>query len=727
MTGRRQSPHLQTQSRSLSSDTYAAYRKQAFDEIAQRVRFLSCLTDGRNVEGFSAMRAVGTYVIHNIMTSQEFADHFEQAYRENNLLSKIGPKGFEQTVQRALEGCLNDRLPRLRTPLKTKAPNTKKFHDTYLISQGFAQVATYQFFDRDGGLRFEKRKYCKVSQKKGECSNKKFLIRHLGIDGQWYCGRGPHPDVPYNLKDMLENTTGRVFLCEGEKDVETAKKLGLLAVCVSNWRDCKSYFKHRKVVILPDNDDAGAKAAERAYQVLFPMTQHVLILQLPDLPPGGDFTDWIMAGGTLDALDALVKAGGQEPPQDVTSLSKSDGSAQSCAQLKTHNGVPLNTRANLLKALKQRKIALAYNQLKDAIELTIEDQTHCLNDRLANRLRFTCCEEDGFRVSKEHFNDLLTDLAYDRSYHPVQSYLSNLTWDQTPRVARFFIDLAGAEDTPFHRRITQIWFTAAVRRIFEPGTDFQELLILEGAQGGGKSTAIQNLVPHADWFCDDLPLNAPTKLVVEQTLGKWIIEASELTGRTQDIRALKRFLSSRCDSTRLAYDRFPRDFPRQWTPIGTTNETEYLIDSTGNRRFWPITIKSFDLARLTPQYRDQIWAEATHLHTTGLDLKLEPELWSCAAHQQDKRFHTDPWEDILISLLPEGACHIVANSVLETLHIPIDKQNRKVYLRIAYIMRKLGFEKSTQRHPKTKKTVKVWLRGEKMPLKRLTFSGLSDL
>ncbi|MGH1352784.1 MAG: VapE domain-containing protein [Methyloligellaceae bacterium] len=710
-----------------------AYRQQAIHDIEQKVKRLSGLSDGRNSEGFSAMLGTGKYVTHSIISEDEFTALFYQAYFQNGLLSKIGHHAFVSKVKRALQGCKMDACPKLRkefgdtdhtasflsSPLASPLParvKSKPFCDQKLVELGYTLTKIYQFYNQENNPVFQKLRYQRVSGADNH-QEKTFLIRHQGTDNLWYAGRGSHPDYPYNLPEMMRDSKAPVIVCEGEKDADTAHVLGLLSVSVNNWKDCVGYFKKRDVILVPDNDEAGQKRAKAAQTILEPVTKSFLLLKLPDLAEKGDLTDWVEEGGTREEFEALIQLSRPETTRQSQDSEVDDLSDDS----KT-----IISRARLSLILEKRNIEVAYNQLNDLIEINGLDGFKCFSDQAANRLRFDLWEYDRVRISKDIFHDIIADIALGNAYHPIKLYLNSLKWDGKPRVDGFFINLAGASDFPLIRSITQIWFIAAVRRIFEPGADFQELVVLEGSQGRGKSTAIRKLCPDTSWYSDDLPLNASPKTVVEQTFGKWIIEASELTGRNHDIRALKRFLSATTDRTRLAYERLTRDYPRQWIPIGTTNESEYLVDSTGNRRYWPIKIKEFDLDRLTPDYRDQLWAEAVHMHLRGLSLKLDPDLWESARREQAKRFNSDPWEDILRHLLPESSCRITVSSIPEALGIPQERRDRRTSNRVASIMRSLGYEKATARHPITGKVLKVWVLNDGGPVQKLTFTGPED-
>src|SRR5262249_1402890 len=153
---------------------------------------------------------------------------------------------------------------------------------------------------------------------------------------------------------------------------------------------------------------------------------------------------------------------------------------------------------------------------------------------------------------------IVGDLARENSKHPVRDYLDELVWDGKPRIDRLFIDYFGAEDSEYMRAVGSITMIAAVRRVREPGCKFDEMPVLESPQGTKKSSAIATLAVRPEWFSDDLPLNAKAQVLIESTVGKWIVEAGELKGmRKSDVESLKACLSRGVDRARMAYGRLP--------------------------------------------------------------------------------------------------------------------------------------------------------------------------
>ena len=264
----------------------------------------------------------------------------------------------------------------------------------------------------------------------------------------------------------------------------------------------------------------------------------------------------------------------------------------------------------------------------------------------AARIRHLILHKFGFDPGSQHTNDALQTLALENSHNSMEEYFDGLSWDGTPRLATVLIQYFGAADTPFNRSVGMKPLIAAVRRVRKPGTKFDSVLVLEGPQGSGKSTALR-ILAGAENFSDQGVLCADEKTQMEALEGMLIVELSELEGmHKSDIAKVKAFLSRAEDRARPAYGRNREHRPRTCVFIGTTNDQNYLRDPTGNRRFWPVAVTSIDLDGLQRD-RDQIWAEAAHLEAQGAKIELEPALYEAAAILQMERVEVDPWFDLL--------------------------------------------------------------------------------
>lgn len=237
--------------------------------------------------------------------------------------------------------------------------------------------------------------------------------------------------------------------------------------------------------------------------------------------------------------------------------------------------------------------------------------------------------------------------ARGRAFHPVRDYLKGLPeWDGIDRVDTLLVDYLGAEDNDYTRAAARKTLVAAVARVMRPGVKHDQVLILAGPQGTGKSTLFAKL--GGDWFSDSLTLHdMKGKEAAEKLGGTWIMEMGELAGmRKVEAESVKAFISAQEDLYRPAYARTTVSRPRQCILVGSTNATEFgfLRDSTGNRRFWPVTVsgktemKAWDM---TESEIKQIWAEAVLLYRDKEPLHMTGEVAALAETAQKEAVEAD--------------------------------------------------------------------------------------
>jgi predicted P-loop ATPase len=261
---------------------------------------------------------------------------------------------------------------------------------------------------------------------------------------------------------------------------------------------------------------------------------------------------------------------------------------------------------------------------------------------------------------KDRIFDAVNVVAQQASFHPVKDYLESCTWDGVPRVETLLINYLGAEDNLYTRTVTRKTMAAAVARIYQPGCKFDYMLTLRGVQGRGKSSFFAKL--GGSWFSDSFT-SVQGKESYEQVLGVWIMEVGELAGlRKADAESIKLYITKQSDRFRPAYGRRLQEFPRQCIFIGTTNETQFLRDTTGNRRFWVVDTPNEPLRdfweELTAETVAQIWAEAVEIYRKGEKLYLSKEMEAKAKEVQEIYEEENPKAgiiaDYLDRLLPLG-------------------------------------------------------------------------
>lgn len=233
-------------------------------------------------------------------------------------------------------------------------------------------------------------------------------------------------------------------------------------------------------------------------------------------------------------------------------------------------------------------------------------------------------------------------------YHPIIDYLRVLEWDKTPRIDSVLNRYFGAEDTVYTREAFRKMMVGAVARVMDPGVKFDLVLTLVSqAQGTGKSSFLKAL--GKSWFSDTF-ITVQGKEAFEQLQGAWLIEMAELSGlKKGDIETIKHFISKQEDCFRPAYARTSETYPRQCVFIATTNESTFLRDPSGNRRFMPVDIHNLKLTEnpklmsllKDPNTIDQLWAEAMFLYRKGEKLYLSAEAEGIATVEQRRHSETD--------------------------------------------------------------------------------------
>lgn len=227
--------------------------------------------------------------------------------------------------------------------------------------------------------------------------------------------------------------------------------------------------------------------------------------------------------------------------------------------------------------------------------------------------------------------------AQGNSVHPVRAFLRGLKWDGVKRLDGWLCAYLGADGPDQYLfEVGRRFLISAVARAMQPGCQVDHVLVLEGPQGIGKTTVARTMAVRPDWFAGGLP-DVHNKDAALQLVGRWIVEISELRAvRTSQVESVKAFLSTNIDTFRAPYARRTGQVPRQCVFIGTTNESEYLRDRTGNRRFWPVRCTEIDTAGLARD-REHLWAEALAAFDAGEQWHLSRAVVDLAEREQADR------------------------------------------------------------------------------------------
>jgi predicted P-loop ATPase len=283
-------------------------------------------------------------------------------------------------------------------------------------------------------------------------------------------------------------------------------------------------------------------------------------------------------------------------------------------------------------------------------------------DQRDEKRRWTDVDDAGFYryvevfyglTGREKLDHALMIVSAQNKINDVRHYLQELKWDGKPRVDTLLSDYLGADDTPYTRAVMRKSLCAAVARAVIGGVKYDYMPIFTGPQGIGKSTFLAIL--GKQWFSDSLT-TFEGKEAAELIQGTWINEVGELSAFTkQETQVIKQFLSKTEDIYRAAYGRRTDKYLRRCVFFGTSNDSEFLKDMTGNRRFWPVDVGVNPAKRSVwkelPQEVDQIWAEAYVYWAAGEELYMSKEIEELAVEQQETHREASGKEGMIMSFL----------------------------------------------------------------------------
>lgn len=303
-----------------------------------------------------------------------------------------------------------------------------------------------------------------------------------------------------------------------------------------------------------------------------------------------------------------------------------------------------------------------------------------------------------FTPAKDLIRDVIEQMAHSNPRHPVQEYLSSLTWDKTERLPTMLATLFGAEDNAVTAVIGTKWMISAVARAMQPGCKVDYMLILEGPQGIKKSTALEKLFGQT--WVNASHCRIDDKDAMQTLRGKWlrIIEECDSFSK-KDTSDVKQFITATQDTYRASYARESEDNLRQNVFAGTTNKEHYLTDDTGNRRFWPVTCTTIDIER-TLEFRDQLWAEAAARYNAGEkwwleDAAIEKQL---QADQEIRSvIESSVMKERIASLIAGRTGKIKTVTIIDALRTAGQgdevRNTRSAQMEIAQALRALGWRK----------------------------------
>ena len=314
------------------------------------------------------------------------------------------------------------------------------------------------------------------------------------------------------------------------------------------------------------------------------------------------------------------------------------------------------------------------------------------------------------KISKEVAIDCVVEVAKENSYDPVRAYLEHCSNAVEPtyidRLASTYLRPQDANKTEptLYDKMLKCTLIAAVARVFEPGCKHDYACVLLGEQGARKSSFWKALGGH---FFSDALRDCQSKDDLMVLHRSWIMEWAELDHITNKRQAglIKAFLSQSTDMFRVPYGKTAEVFPRRGIIVGSTNSDEFLVDETGNRRFWVIPVgvthaEPIDVDLLMKEV-DAIWASAVHAYQNDEPYALSIEDEQQVNLENSKYTMGHPWKGPVESWLamPQNRLKDVTVELLlsEAIAKPLERQTRGDQTAVGNVLKSLGYSKGPKK------------------------------
>jgi hypothetical protein len=445
----------------------------------------------------------------------------------------------------------------------------------------------------------------------------------------------------------------------------------------------------RKVVYWPTAPGTGAHPQAKA---LAKTAEEVKVLITGDKSPGWNamaavaegwdtkkFIEWAKPRSVVVLAEKIV-------PVEETPPTESQAAALERLGLMTaKGGAPICNSANVMRYLENSGAFKDKLWQDDFVHQMLTPHGPWTDSRSDDLMIFLQAELGMHRLTSAQVTTAIGHFARLNRRHQVRDWLNKLVWDKKERIGTFFPDYCGASRTASHYAFSSNFWVMLVHRIFEPGCQADYMVVLEGDQGIGKTRAFQAI--GGDWYAE-VGITADSEDFERQLQGKILIEIAELHSFSKAEQSrVKQIITKRVDRYREKYGKLAEDHPRQGLLVGTTNETEWIKDQTGGRRFWPVKCGEIKVKAIQGD-REQLFAEAVLRYREGDPGYYLPELE--VVELQEQRREVEPWEELLKekTMLLERISLVEAMALLG---IPNERMDNRLSKRVAQALRRLGF------------------------------------
>lgn len=368
---------------------------------------------------------------------------------------------------------------------------------------------------------------------------------------------------------------------------------------------------------------------------------------------------------------------------------------------------------------------IAYDtfQGKPVCRVTGSQAWELLGDDTITRIRIQL-EKLNFKTgkaSRELVRDAASLVASEHHIDTMREYLDREipVWDGVPRAETFFSTYCGAEDSEYTRAVGRYFWGMLWRRAYSPEPITADIsLVLIGAQGANKTRLIQTLALSPEYHTE-LNFNlSPAELAMRMS-GCVLAEFPEMVGfGVRKLNEIKAFLTLKADKYRPLYSNDQRTVTRRMLFVMTTNNTSFLTDNTGNRRYAPVEVQKFSADAVAPVVK-QLWAEGAEIFKQYGGLQLHRDIEDITITRNDDYVLPDAWENAISEWLeaqayaaPDAQYPIQNRNILKyALGFSDSAIQRDDLSRVSEIMQKLGYRYKAARTPSG--VIKMWVKSQK--------------
>jgi predicted P-loop ATPase len=364
----------------------------------------------------------------------------------------------------------------------------------------------------------------------------------------------------------------------------------------------------------------------------------------------------------------------------------------------TKDGFIKANTTNLVGAISQ--LELSFDQFSGQAFIQMNGQLERLQDRHFVDIALIL-EKGGFsNIAINKLKEIIKKCYLDNSYDAALEWAESLKWDGIPRVESLFSKYFGVEPSTYESAVSMYFATAMAGRLLQGGIQADMVAVLIGGQGVGKTRSVMALAPLESSYAEIDMGNTKDADMSRMLRGKLICELGELKGlRSRDSEWIKSWISRSNEEWIEKYEIYSTIMPRRCIFIGTSNEQQFLVDATGNRRWLPLKVVNQCHPEEIAKDRDQIWAEAIHY------FKLIGVAWK-PAQELAKDVHNDHMviDDVMIDKVSEfinapinkSKPWFTLNDVCNFIGLGANVQKKDQH-RIGDALRHLGYEKARRR------------------------------